>query len=163
VSLFFKGNPLSCDCDSLWLRNLAADTSTVADEPKCYFPKELSGSPLRKLRSSRFSCETSRSGAEYRHDNLLRDACSGIPLKMPPQQALQEESEAAATSTTETPRSNHEGDADKSSSGKSQALRTIFALLYIKKNLLSVPASRSMHVYFQAAEYLWVAYFREYA
>ncbi len=57
VFFFFNvGNPLTCDCDTLWLRNWASESpsSSIRDEPRCYFPKALSGNPLRRLRSSRY-------------------------------------------------------------------------------------------------------------
>lgn len=57
----------------------------VPDEPRCYFPRALSGNPLRQLRTSRFTCD-SRAG-----ENLIKDACSGIPLKRPIQEAIQEQ------------------------------------------------------------------------
>jgi hypothetical protein len=73
---------LNCDCDTLWLRNWVTDDGdgeVIRDEPRCYFPKSLSGSSLRKLRSSRFTCERGRAGS------LIGDACKGVPLKTPVQ------------------------------------------------------------------------------
>ena len=77
------GNPLTCDCETLWLRNWASsERSAVEDEPICYFPSQLSGNPLRQLRTSRFTC-----GA--RSTQMIRDACRGIPVKTPAQQHIQ--------------------------------------------------------------------------
>ena len=59
--IFNLGNPLSCDCNALWLRNWASDEiGPIADEPRCSYPKALSGNPLRMLRTSRFTCDVSR-------------------------------------------------------------------------------------------------------
>ena len=81
--LDFLGNPLTCDCETLWLRNWASvEQSAVEDEPICYFPSQLSGNPLRQLRTSRFTC-----GA--RSTQIIRDACRGIPVKTPAQQHIQ--------------------------------------------------------------------------
>ena len=79
---YFSGNPLNCDCETLWLRNWVSDEhSAVQDEPICYFPQQLSGNPLKKLRTSRFTC-----GA--RSTELIHDACKGIPVKTPVQKPL---------------------------------------------------------------------------
>ena len=78
---------MKCDCDTLWLRKLVSEYATVVeDEPECYYPKELSGNPLRKLRTSRFTCEKGRSRSD---EDKIYDACHGIPLKPPVQQSLQ--------------------------------------------------------------------------
>ncbi|TRY61668.1 hypothetical protein TCAL_02125 [Tigriopus californicus] len=98
------GNPLTCDCNTLWLRNLASDTNVVPDEPRCYFPRALSGKPLRQLRTSRFTCD-SRAG-----ENLIKDACSGIPLKRPIQEAIQEQTTQQNVVTRELPRSSRSED-----------------------------------------------------
>lgn len=83
TSLVILGNPLTCDCETLWLRNWASsERSAVEDEPICYFPSQLSGNPLRQLRTSRFTC-----GA--RSTQMIRDACRGIPVKTPAQQHIQ--------------------------------------------------------------------------
>ena len=74
---------MTCDCNTLWLRNLASETKVVPGEPLCYFPKALSGNPLRKLRTSRFTCDA-------RSTDMIRDACTGIPLKKPVQEEVQE-------------------------------------------------------------------------
>ena len=58
----------------------------VEDEPRCYSPEELAGNPLRKLRTSRFTCDNKRSRND---EDTLYDACHGIPLKEPVQQHLQ--------------------------------------------------------------------------
>ena len=51
----FLGNPLTCDCEILWLRNMASDErNIIQDQPICYFPQQLSGNPLRQLRTSRW-------------------------------------------------------------------------------------------------------------
>ena len=75
--LYKLGNPLTCDCETLWLRQWVADGNIVQDDPRCYFPKGLSGSPLRILRISRFTCSRSE------ESNFIQDACTGIPLKLP--------------------------------------------------------------------------------
>jgi hypothetical protein len=52
------GNPLNCDCETKWLRNWVSsqrESYYANDEPRCYFPKSLSGNPLRQLRSSRWA------------------------------------------------------------------------------------------------------------
>jgi len=77
-----SGNPLNCDCETKWLRNWVSsqERQLTGDEPRCYFPKALSGNPLRQLRSSRFTCTA--------HDNsgsLISDACHSLPLKTPAQ------------------------------------------------------------------------------
>ena len=52
----YSGNPLNCDCQTKWLRNwVSTQTSSTTpsnydDEPRCYFPKSLSGNALRQLR-----------------------------------------------------------------------------------------------------------------
>ena len=80
--LLLQGNPITCDCETLWLRNwVSDDNSAVQDEPICYFPQQLSGNPLKKLRTSRFTC-----GA--RSSDLIQDACQGVPVKTPVQQSL---------------------------------------------------------------------------
>ncbi len=88
------GNPLTCDCETLWLRNWASETpaSSIRDEPRCYFPKSLSGNPLRRLRTSRFTCDDEDGGRRgdssrrrRRRKGLIGDACAGVPLKTPPQ------------------------------------------------------------------------------
>ena len=67
--MYFLGNPLTCDCEILWLRNMASDErNIVQDQPICYFPQQLSGNPLRQLRTSRFTC-----GA--RSSDMIKDAC----------------------------------------------------------------------------------------
>ena len=82
-AFLFLGNPLNCDCDTLWLRNWVSDEkSAIQDNPICYFPKQLSGNPLRKLRTSRFTC------GPYRSSEIIQDACQGIPVKPPVQQSL---------------------------------------------------------------------------
>lgn len=44
------GNPLTCDCETLWLRNWASDEKNVIqDDPICYFPPQLSGNNNRNL------------------------------------------------------------------------------------------------------------------
>ena len=53
------------------------------DEPRCYFPKSLSGNPLRQLRSSRFTCAAGPGGRGQQ--DLVRDACLALPLKTPAQ------------------------------------------------------------------------------
>ena len=79
-----SGNPLTCDCEILWLRNMASDErNIVQDQPICYFPQQLSGNPLRQLRTSRFTC-----GA--RSSDMIKDACRGIPVKTPVQQHIQQ-------------------------------------------------------------------------
>ena len=81
------GNPLICDCETLWLRKMVSEyAEVVEDEPRCYFPKELAGNPLRKLRTSRFTCDKGRSRND---DSKIHDACHGIPLKDPVQKNLQ--------------------------------------------------------------------------
>ena len=82
---YYSGNPLSCDCKTKWLRNWVSSQSTSAsvpsnydDEPRCYFPKSLSGNPLRQLRSSRFVCDP-------RESSFISDACNAMPLKTPAQ------------------------------------------------------------------------------
>ena len=80
----FIGNPLTCDCETLWLRNWASDErSAIKDEPRCYFPTQLSGNPLRQLRTSRFTCGGRSS------DNIIKDACVEIPVKTPVQKHIQ--------------------------------------------------------------------------
>ena len=80
----YSGNPLNCDCQTKWLRNwVSAQTPSVTpsdfqDEPRCYFPKSLSGNPLRQLRSSRFVCNP-------RETTFISDACNAMPLKTPAQ------------------------------------------------------------------------------
>lgn len=77
------GNPLSCDCNALWLRNWASDEiGPIKDEPRCSYPKSLSGNPLRMLRTSRFTCDISRSS------DVISNACSGVPLKSPAQKEV---------------------------------------------------------------------------
>ena len=83
MKYFLQGNPITCDCETLWLRNwVSDDQSAVQDEPICYFPQQLSGNPLKKLRTSRFTCGTGRSS------DLIQDACQGVPVKTPVQQSL---------------------------------------------------------------------------
>ena len=80
---FFPGNPLNCDCETLWLRNWVSDEKNpIQDDPICYFPKQLSGNPLKQLRTSRFTCDA-------RSADLIQDACRGIPVKTPVQQHIQ--------------------------------------------------------------------------
>ena len=71
----------------------------VEDEPRCYFPKELAGNPLRKLRTSRFTCDKGRSRND---DSKIHDACHGIPLKDPVQKTLQNAIESGNNSKTIT-------------------------------------------------------------
>ena len=75
------GNPLNCDCETKWLRNWVSsqERGATIEEPRCYFPKSLSGNPLRQLRSSRFTCAT------HGNNNLISDACQSLPLKTPAQ------------------------------------------------------------------------------
>jgi len=75
-----SGNPLNCDCETKWLRNWVStqQPSVTHDEPRCYFPKALSGSPMRQLRSSRFTCS-------HKGSTLISDACNSLPLKTPAQ------------------------------------------------------------------------------
>ena len=75
------GNPLNCDCKTKWLRNWVSSQEQPlnGDEPRCYFPKALSGNPLRQLRSSRFTCTSHPSAS------LISDACQSLPLKTPAQ------------------------------------------------------------------------------
>ena len=99
---FFKpstlGNPLTCDCETLWLRKMVSEyAEVVEDEPRCYFPKELAGNPLRKLRTSRFTCDKGRSRND---DSKIHDACHGIPLKDPVQKNLQNAIESGNNSKT---------------------------------------------------------------
>ena len=61
---------------------MSDEKSAVQDNPICYFPKQLSGNPLKKLRTSRFTC------GPYRSSELIQDACQGIPVKTPVQQPL---------------------------------------------------------------------------
>ncbi len=96
TSQSFSGNPLTCDCNTLWLRNwVSSANANRTDEPRCYFPKALSGNPLRQLRTSRFRCDDHEDEAFGAGSNgrrapgdggfkaLIKDACSGIPLKPP--------------------------------------------------------------------------------
>lgn len=92
----FPGNPLTCDCNTLWLRNWVSKSDDVVgaaaaneekDEPRCYFPKALSGNPLRQLRTSRFTCHG-------RASDMIKDACTGIPLKTPVQESLHQSGES---------------------------------------------------------------------
>ena len=82
--LLYSGNPLNCDCQTKWLRNwVSSKTPATAprdweEEPRCYFPKSLSGNPLRQLRSSRFVCNP-------REATFVSDACNAMPLKTPAQ------------------------------------------------------------------------------
>jgi hypothetical protein len=75
------GNPLNCDCETRWLRNWVSsqERQPSHEEPRCYFPKSLSGNPLRSLRSSRFTCAT------HGGNDLISDACNSLPLKTPAQ------------------------------------------------------------------------------
>ena len=59
------------------------ERNIVQDQPICYFPQQLSGNPLRQLRTSRFTC-----GA--RSSDMIKDACRGIPVKTPVQQHIQQ-------------------------------------------------------------------------
>ena len=79
------GNPLNCDCETKWLRNWVAELryypiNEEQEEPRCYFPKSLSGNPLHQLRSSRFTCDTNR-----RSGSVVHDGCNAVPLKTPAQ------------------------------------------------------------------------------
>ena len=87
LTKLYLGNPLTCDCDTLWLRRLVSEyAGVVEDEPRCHSPKELAGNPLRQLRTSRFTCGKGRSSND---EDKIYDACNGIPLKAPAQQNLQ--------------------------------------------------------------------------
>ena len=87
---YISGNPFKCDCDTLWLRNLATDGhGVVSDVPTCQWPSSLAGNELRKLRTSRFTCAGSADG---RRDSRKRDnACSAVPTKSPSQQIVKDQ------------------------------------------------------------------------
>ena len=59
------------------------ERNIVQDQPICYFPQQLSGNPLRQLRTSRFTC-----GA--RSSDMIKDACRGVPVKTPVQHHIQQ-------------------------------------------------------------------------
>ena len=59
--------------------------SAIKDDPICYFPAQLSGNPIRQLRTSRFTC----GGNGRSSDELIKDACRGIPVKTPVQHHIQ--------------------------------------------------------------------------
>ena len=81
------GNPLNCDCETLWLRNwISSERNVVGDEPICYSPKALTGNPFKKLRTSRFTCSNKRSDDSV----VIRDACLGIPPKTPIRQQIKD-------------------------------------------------------------------------
>ena len=50
-------------------------------------PKALSGNLLRKLRTSRFTCDDDEEAGGGGGGGLIKDACSGIPIKTPFQEA----------------------------------------------------------------------------
>ena len=51
--------------------------------------KALSGNLLRKLRTSRFTCDEDEEEGRGGAGDLIKDACSGIPIKTPFQVEIQ--------------------------------------------------------------------------
>lgn len=76
ISFLGKGNPLSCDCEMIWLRNLMArEAIQELSDSICDGPNELKGFPLRSARPGRMVCSPASTNSRGLSNSISDTKC----------------------------------------------------------------------------------------